>query len=254
MKKALLITGMLLMAAGGLSAATLTETETATETGTGTVTGTVTETITDTITVTGTDTPTVGETATGTTTPEDTNTPTATLTGSDTATRTPTGSASATPTETKTVTVTVTGTVTRTSTSTRTVSPTFTITGTASPTATVTVTLTPYITPTVEESLYEKMKGTLYPNPVKSGGSLYMIYDFNDSYGVKITLYTLDGRKAKEIEEASLYGKGRLAMDTAGLAPGVYIYKTTITYFNTLMIVGAESTKEETVKKLVITK
>jgi hypothetical protein len=218
-----------------------------TETGTPTITGTITATWTAT------------ETATDTATPEDTGTPTATGTHTQTPEDTHTATLTMTETGTSTVTPTATdtysATVTQTATGTRTVTRTYTATATVTVTCTITPTNTPFITPTIEPGLYEKLKGTLYPNPVKAGQPLRIIYEFSDFiYTVNVTIYTMDGRKARERSWSGLTGKGRLEMDTENLAPGIYFYRTLITAPNTLMVVGAEDVREEYLKRLVISK
>ena len=74
---------------------------------------------------------------------------------------------------------------------------------------------------------------------------LYMIYHGGVSQSV--TVYTLDNRQASYVSESAALlssGNGRLELDTAGIAPGVYYYIVKTKY--------ADREEKSGPKKLVI--
>ena len=179
------------------------------------VTPTVTETVTE--TVTGTITETISETITFTQTQQESETFTPTQTQQDREKLTPTQ----TQQQSETFTPTQTQQNSKTFTPTLTFSPTITITLTMPPTVTVTLTLIP--TATVIESYYDSLALTIYPNPVKTGSNIYMLYSYQGQCSLSLGIYSLDGTRAMN-ENYAVSGRGRITASTASLAPGVYYY------------------------------
>ena len=112
-------------------------------------------------------------------------------------------------------------------------------------TATITVTLTPLPTATVIDSYYDSLALTAYPNPVKTGSPIYMLYNYQDARLLTVRLYSLDGTQALSVNY-NVSGKGRLETDTSQLAPGVYYY--------TVEAVHSGTTEKTKVKKLVVSR
>jgi hypothetical protein len=201
------------------------------------VTPTVTETVTE--TVTGTITETISETITFTQTQQESGTFTPTQTQQESETFTPTQtqreSETFTPTQTQQSSKTFTPTITFSQ----------TITATLTMTPTVTVTLTPLPTATVIDSYYDSLALTIYPNPVKTGGNIYMLYNYSGQSTLALSLYSLDGTRAMA-ENYVVSGRGRITASAASLAPGVYYYIVESVHYGT-----TDSTK---VKKLVVSR
>ena len=183
------------------------------------VTPTVTETVTE--TVTGTITETISETITFTQTQQESETFTPTQTQQESETFTPTQtqqeSGTFTPTQTQQESETFTPTQTQRE------SETFTLTITLTMPPTVTVTLTLIPTATVIESYYDSLALTIYPNPVKTGSNIYMLYSYQGQCSLSLGIYSLDGTRAMN-ENYAVSGRGRITASTASLAPGVYYY------------------------------
>jgi hypothetical protein len=111
------------------------------------------------------------------------------------------------------------------------------------PTITVTLTLIP--TATVIDSYYDSLSLTIYPNPVKTGGNIYMLYNYPGESTLTLNIYSLDGTQAMA-ENYSVFGRGRISASTLSLAPGVYYY--------IVESVRSGTTDRTKVKKLVVSR
>jgi hypothetical protein len=178
-------------------------------------------------------TPSFTETPEGTFTYTATGTPSYTVTM--TSTETDTGTYTYTPSVTTTVTPSVTATVTQTATpsNTRTTTPTVTVSNTPPPTFTITstatVTITPEPTGTIPPETYGNFNSTCYPDPVRTGGYVYLLYDVPGPSAMDIVFYALDGRKVLDMSQ-DVSGTGRIQLSTLNLAPGIYTYTVTYKY------------------------
>ncbi|MCX8094384.1 MAG: T9SS type A sorting domain-containing protein, partial [Candidatus Goldbacteria bacterium] len=199
-----------------------------------------TETQTQVITFTDTITPTLSITFTHTISN------TITFTWSDTFTRTITetytNTPSATPTKTNTATHTITSTVTFSFT--RTITMTATNTPTFSATPTITITWTPFYTPTICYEIFNIVKEKIYPNPVRVGENIFILYDFINFTDLEIIIYTLDGRVALKKEEKNLYGFGKIVLNLKNIAPGIYFYQ--------IIKTSGNKTEKYKIQKLII--
>jgi hypothetical protein len=128
---------------------------------------------------------------------------------------------------TATMTVTVTQTATETTTLTVTATPTFTETPTMGPPQpTSTATQIPVVTQTPSTSCV-----FAYPNPVKASGELYIHYcNSQQPAEIDAVIYAINGDKAAEITETSVFNNVISVQLNKKLAPGVYFYKLTVKY------------------------
>ncbi len=187
------------------------ETNTITPTNTETVTETNTETITETITET----------------PEEMYSATETITETTTLTITPTLTETQSLTITLTITPTITATNTLTFTNTIPVS-TWTHSMTVTPSPTITQTLTPVYTATISDYYIKYFQNTLYPNPVKYNGEIFMLYECDEISDIIVEIYKIDGKKIKEYTFERKEGKGKIKFAVNDIAPGIYLYRTVI--------------------------
>ncbi len=210
-----------------------------------------TETPTNTETITETLTPILTETITATST----RSLTETFTYFETETFTQTITESITETITATVTKTTTDTITPTLTLTITPSLTFTITifgYTYTPTktfiagATITETLTPAFTVTFTDYHKQNLYYTFYPNPVKYGENLFMLYECNEISDILIEIYAVNGRKIKEYNFENQESNGKIKLKVNDIAPGIYFYRA--------IIKNTNKEKKENIKKILILK
>jgi hypothetical protein len=86
----------------------------------------------------------------------------------------------------------------------------------------------------------------LYPNPVKYGEDLFIIYENSEISDILIEIYTIDGRKIKEFVFEKQNGKGKLKISTKEIPSGIYFYK--------IVRKGTTGEKKEQLKKLLILK
>jgi hypothetical protein len=97
----------------------------------------------------------------------------------------------------------------------------------------------------VIDSYYGSLALTAYPNPVKTGSSVYMLYNYQDQCMLTVRVYSLDGTQALSVNY-SVIGKGRIEVDASQLAPGVYYY--------TVEAVHSGTTDNTKVKKLLVSR
>lgn len=94
--------------------------------------------------------------------------------------------------------------------------------------------------------VFNFVKEKFYPNPLKSGEEIFLLYDLKDNTDVEIIIYTMDGRVAEKIEKKDISGAGKINFYPKKFAPGVYFYQV-IKHCN-------NKTEKSKIQKLIIIK